>query len=139
MAEAIGAASGLLTLATFALQSSTALYSSIQSFKNRNTRVRDLENELSALTTVLESLTETITSTTDVNLSALKIPLERCDNACKDFEQEIAKCLSRSGGSKVDFRDWAKLRYMGEDIDEFRRLIVGYKSTINIALADANL
>lgn len=33
-------------------------------------------------------------------------------------------------GSRTSFRDWAKLRYMGDDIDGFRRLLAGYKLTI---------
>jgi hypothetical protein len=74
-----------------------------------------------------------------VDLSALELPLLRCGNACKEFEQEIIKCSSRSGGSRTSFRDWAKLRYMGDNIDGFRQLLAGYKSTINIALADTNL
>ncbi|KAK1688662.1 hypothetical protein BDP55DRAFT_629748 [Colletotrichum godetiae] len=33
----------------------------------------------------------------------------------------------------------AKLQYMGDGIDEFTQLLAGYKSTIEIALADAQL
>ncbi|KAH8751160.1 hypothetical protein BGZ57DRAFT_775119, partial [Hyaloscypha finlandica] len=41
--------------------------------------------------------------------------------------------------NRTSFRDWAKLRYMGDNIDGFRQLLAGYKSTIIIALTDANL
>lgn len=139
MAEPIGVASGLLTLATFAFQSSIALYQTVQSFQFHPKRVRDLEEELEALSGVLGSLTETVGAATDVDLSALDLPLRRCGNACKEFGQEITKCSSRSGGSRTSFRDWAKLRYMGDDIDGFRQLLAGYKSTIIIALTDASL
>ena len=139
MAEPIGLAAGLLGLATFAFQSSVTLNKTIQRFKFHPKRVRDLMEELEALSGVLSSLTETVSATTDVDLSALDLPLRRCDNACKEFEQEIIKCSSRSGGSRSSFRDWAKLRYMGDDIDSFRQLLAGYKSTIVIALTDANL
>ena len=139
MAEPIGLASGLLTLAGFALQASIALYQTVQSFQFHPKQIRDLKDELEALGGVLGSLTETVTVTTDVDLSALDLPLLRCGNACKDFEQEIMKCSSRSGGSRTSFRDWAKLRYMGDNVDGFRQLLAGYKSTINIALTDANL
>jgi hypothetical protein len=91
------------------------------------------------LSGVLGPLTDIVNATTDIDLSALDLPLLRCGNACKEFEQEITKCSSRSGGSRTSFRDWAKLTYMGEDIDGFRRLLAGYKLTINIALTDANL
>jgi hypothetical protein len=139
MAEPIGVASGLLALANFAFQSSIALYQTVQSFQFHPKRVRDLEEELEALSGVLGSLTETVSATTDVDLSALDLPLQRCGNACKEFGQEITKCSSRSGGSRTSFRDWAKLRYMGDDIDGFRQLLAGYKSTIIIALTDASL
>jgi len=139
MAEPVGLASGLLTLAGFALQASIALYQTVQSFQFHPKQIRDLKDELGALGGVLESLTETARATTDVDLSALDLPLLRCGNACKDFEQEIMKCSSRSSGSRTSFRDWAKLRYMGDNVDGFRQLLAGYKSTINIALTDANL
>lgn len=139
MAEPIGLASGLLTLAIFAFQSSIALYETIKGFQSHPKRVRDLIEELEALSGVLGPLSETIGASTDVDLSNLDLPLLRCGNACKEFEQELLKCLSRSGSNRTSFRDWAKLRYMGDDIDNFRRLLAGYKLTINIALTDANL
>jgi hypothetical protein len=139
MAEPIGLASGLLTLAAFAFESSITLVKTIQSFQHHPKRVRDLKEELEALIAVLGSLTETVGATTDADLSALDLPLLRCGNACQEFEQEILKCSSRSGGSRTSFRDWAKLRYMGDNIDGFKQLAAGYKSTIIIALTDANL
>jgi Fungal N-terminal domain of STAND proteins len=139
MAEPISLASGLLALATFAFRSSITLYNTIQSFQSHPKRVRDLTEELEALSGVLGPLSETVSATTDVDLSTLDLPLLRCGNACKEFEQELLKCSSRSGGSRTSFRDWAKLTYMGDDIDGFRRLLAGYKLTICIALTDANL
>jgi Fungal N-terminal domain of STAND proteins len=139
MAEAIGVASGLLALATFAFQSSVTLFKTVQSFQFHPKRVRDLLEELQALSGVLSSLTKTVGAATDVDLSSLDLPMLRCGNACKEFEQEIMKCSSRSGGGRTSFRDWAKLKYMGDDIDSFRQLLSGYKSTIIIALTDASL
>jgi Fungal N-terminal domain of STAND proteins len=139
MAEAIGLASGLLALATFAFQSSITLINTIQSFQNHSTRVRDLKQELEALTAVLAPLTETVDASNNADLSALSLPLLRCGHSCREFQEEIIKCSSRSGGNRTSFRDWAKLKYMGDGIDEFRQLMAGYKSTIIIALTDANL
>jgi Fungal N-terminal domain of STAND proteins len=139
MAEPIGLASGLLALAIFAFESSVTLITTIQSIQSHPTRVRDLMEELEALKGVLAQLSETVSATTDLDLSTLDLPLLRCGNSCKEFEQEILKCSSRSRGGRTSFRDWAKLRYMGEDIDGFRRLLAGYKLTIVIALTDANL
>ncbi|RYO79387.1 hypothetical protein DL766_000125 [Monosporascus sp. MC13-8B] len=139
MAEAIGLSSGLVALVAFALKSSTLLYDTVQSYRSHPKNVRDLQEELQTLNGVLRALSETVEQSKDIDFTALKLPLLRCGNACKEFDEVIAKCTSRSGGSKTSFRDWAKLKYMGDGIDEFRRMLTGYKSTINIALADANL
>ncbi|KAE8327620.1 hypothetical protein BDV39DRAFT_204931 [Aspergillus sergii] len=138
MAEPVGLASGLLALATFAFKASLSLYETVNSFRSHTKRVRDLIEELEALGEVLAPLQELLDTTTDENLSALELPLRRCGNACSEFEQEIVKCSSRSA-NRTSFRDWAKLRYLGDDIDGFRRSLSGYKLTINVALTDANL
>jgi hypothetical protein len=98
-----------------------------------------LLEELEALTAALKSLTETIASDNDTTFAALELPLRRCDRACKDFEQELLKCLAHSGRTRTSFRDWARLMYMGDNIDGFKQLLAGYKSTVIIALTDANL
>jgi len=139
MVEPIGLASGLLALAGFAFQATITLLKTVQSYQFHPKNVRDLKEELEALGGVLSSLTETVHTITDVDLSPLKYPLLRCGSACEDFGKEIMKCSSRSGDNRTSFRDWAKLRYMGDNIDGFRQLLAGYKSTIIVALTDANL
>ncbi|KAF4620150.1 hypothetical protein G7Y89_g14671 [Cudoniella acicularis] len=138
MADPIGIASGLLALAVFAFQSSTQLYQLVESFQNNQRVVRELKEELEALNGVLRSLQETAAST-DADLTSLKLPLLRCGNACRDFEAVILKCTAHSSGSKTSFRDWARLKYMGDDIVGFKTMLTGYKSTISIALGDANM
>ncbi|KAL2128248.1 hypothetical protein VTI74DRAFT_9451 [Chaetomium olivicolor] len=139
MADPISLSSGLVTLVAFALKSSTLLYNTVKSYRSHPKNVRELKDELEALAAVLRALSETVEQNKNTDFTALKLPLLRCGNACKEFDEVIAKCSSRSDGSRTSFRDWAKLKYMGEGIDEFRRMLAGYKSTINIALADANL
>ena len=131
-------ASALLEVAAIAFQSSVALCETVKSFKSHQQRVHDLIDELGALSGVLGSLTETVNSIPGVDLLALNIPLRRCGNACKEFEAELMKCSARSS-RRTSFRDWAKLRYMGDDIDGFRRVLAGYKLTVSIALTHANL
>lgn len=138
MAEPISLASGLLALAAFAFQSSKSLYEVVESFHSNQRTIRDLKEELQALDEVLQSLHETAT-TADTDLTALKLPLLRCGKACKEFEVVIVKCTAHSGGPRTSFRDWAKLIYMGDDIVGFKNMLSGYKSTITIALGDANM
>lgn len=139
MADPVSLTSGLVALVTFAVQSSVVLNNTIETFLSHPKNVRDLKEELEALSGVLQSLSETVERRKNIDLAALKLPLLRCGKACREFEEALAKCSSRSDGSKRSFRDWAKLKYMGDGIDEFRRMLAGYKSTIIIALAHANL
>ncbi|KAJ8113657.1 hypothetical protein OPT61_g4265 [Boeremia exigua] len=139
MSDPISVASGVLALVLFAHKSCVTLYTTIQSFKTHPKRVRDLIQELEALIGVLESLSDTMRSHTDVKPPALDLPLQRCGKSCEEFLQELQKCYSRSGNDRQSFRDWAKLKYMGENIDDFRDSLAAYKSTINIALTDMQL
>ncbi|OJJ07599.1 hypothetical protein ASPVEDRAFT_178335 [Aspergillus versicolor CBS 583.65] len=139
MAEAIGAASGLLTLSTFAFDASIKLYTTVKGYQSHPKQVRDLLDEIQALVDVLGPLTDTISANADVDLSALRFPLRQCGNACSELEKEIKKCLPKPDSGKTSLRGWARLRYMGDDINGFRGLISGYKLTISIALADAHL
>ncbi|KAK0724164.1 hypothetical protein B0H67DRAFT_479894 [Lasiosphaeris hirsuta] len=139
MADPVSLSSGVVALMTFTLQSSVVLYKAIESYRSHPKNVRDLKEELEALAGVLKALSETAEKHKEIDLMALKLPLLRCGKACHEFEEALAKCSSRSGGSRTSFRDWAKLKYMGDGIDEFRRMLAGYKSTIIIALAHANL
>jgi hypothetical protein len=136
MAEPIGLASGLLTLVIFAHKSCLTLHTTIQGYKNHPKRVRDLIRELETLISVLESLTDTVKSNKDVNLSILDLPLLRCGKACDEFLQELQKCCLRSGGDRRSFRDWTKLTYMGDNIDDFKDSLAAYQSTITIALME---
>lgn len=136
--DPISTASGLLTLVVFAVHSSKSLYQAVQSFQSNRRAIRELREELEALNGVLQSLHEAVINT-NVNVTALKLPLLRCGKACEDFEAVIAKCTAHSGGPRTSFRDWAKLKYMGDDIVGFKNMLAVYKSTITIALGDANL
>lgn len=139
MAEAIGAASGLLTLSEFAFKASINLYTTVQSYQSHPKQVRELLDEIQALTDVLGPLTDTVSANTDVDLSALEFPLRQCGNACTELKKEINKCLPKPDSGKTSLRGWLRLRYMGDDINGFRGLISEYKLTISIALADAHL
>ncbi|KAJ6005657.1 hypothetical protein N7451_003601 [Penicillium sp. IBT 35674x] len=138
MAEVVGTASAIATFVTLALQSSIVLYQTVQSLQSRDKVIRELRQELEALQGVLQALQES-TGNLDVDLASLEQPLKRCNNACEDFNALIRRCTSHSTEERSSRRDWVKLRYMGEDISGFKNMLAGYKSTISIALAYANL
>ena len=139
MAEPIGLVSGLVALVTFSIQASKSLYATIESFKNHPKNVRELGNELQSLSSVLEVLNETLNDSTSADFALLELPLRRCGNACKEFDEVVLKCSERSDGSRTSFRDWVKIRYMDGDINGFKDTLAGYKSTISVALGGANL
>lgn len=138
MAEAIGVATDSVTLVAFPLKASESLLHTIRSFPTQQVAVRQLREELESLSGVLVSLQEAILIS-NVDLHAFELPLLRYGKACRDFEEVIAKCMSASEGSRMGFRRWAKLRYLGGEIDNFRRMLAGYKATISIALGEATL
>jgi hypothetical protein len=138
MADPISISSGVLALIASALQSNEVLYQTVASFQSNEKTVCELKEELEALNEVLQTLQETA-SNTDVDFKTLRIPLIRFGKACKDFEAVIVKSTAHSGGSQTSFRDWAKLRHIGDDIIDFRAMLATYKVGFTIAITDANM
>lgn len=68
----------------------------------------------------------------------LNFPVVQCGNACKNFEENIDRISKLPEVTILDFRDLAHLKYMGEGIDAFRRLLANYKASFIVALANAN-
>ncbi|KAL3447277.1 hypothetical protein BJX65DRAFT_100558 [Aspergillus insuetus] len=138
MAEAIGAASAITTFVALALDATTRLYKTVKSFQSREKLIRELREELQDLSEVLRTLQE-LTGYTDIDLTALEHPLERCTGACTEFNDLVISCTKHSSAERYSKRDWLKIQYMGEDISGFKNMLGGYKSTITIALAYVNL
>lgn len=137
MSKPISTALWLPVLATFALLSSTTLCTTVQSFGNHDKHVYDLGEELEALSAVLQTFTGATSAITDADALVLKPTLLQCGRACEDLEQRLSECSSHSAVRSL--RDWDRLGCSGDDIDEFRRLLAGYKAKIKTALVDANV
>ena len=121
MGDPLSIASGVLALSIFAFNSSVSLYEFVQSFQDSGKKIRELRRELEALRNILNSLQQLATKD-EVRFEALCLPLLRCGQACEEFEEVIANCTKHSTDSKASFRDWAKLRYLGGSIEEFKDL-----------------
>lgn len=139
MADGLSVASGVISLVAFALKSSTILYTTIRDFQSQDKNARALKTELADLRGVLQSLAETVNNSDDVNFNTLKLPLLRCGKTCKEYGDLIARCTKHSNSSRPSLRDWFSQQYLKGDITDFREMLAGYKSTITIALANANL
>jgi hypothetical protein len=134
----IGISSGITTLVSLTLQSSTALYSTIKSFQSKEKIVRELRDEVQDLNEVLRTLEKSIGDVA-VILEALERVLSRCCNACKEFNDLVVDYTKHSTDQRVSIRDWWKLRYLGGDIAGFKNMLAGYKATLTIALVFANM
>ena len=138
MGDPLSIASGVLALSAFAFKSSVSLYQSVKSFQSNKKEIRELKGELESLSNIMQSLQQ-LASKDEDQFKTLSLPLLRCGQACKDFEEVIANCTKHSSESKTSFRDWAKLQYLGSDIVGFKDMLAGYKATISIAIGDINL
>ncbi|KAJ5159443.1 uncharacterized protein N7482_006447 [Penicillium canariense] len=126
-------------LAVSALSASRALYSRVDSFQSPPTSVRELLQELRALMDALGGLSDTIGAVTDVDLPTLESTLSRCGVACEKFKEEIGKHLPYPDDGSVSPRYWARLRYMGGNIVNFRLLLSGYRSAFEATLVSTHL
>ncbi|KAH8701437.1 hypothetical protein GQ44DRAFT_631717 [Phaeosphaeriaceae sp. PMI808] len=140
MADPLSITAGVLAVGGFALKSSMALHSMVRDFRSQNSSARALKAELGDLTGVLSALLETISNNPVLDFRSLERPLQRCGNACEEYGKIIARCMQHSdNASRSSMRDWITQKYLQGDINDFRTMIAAHKSTINIALANANL
>jgi hypothetical protein len=122
----------------FALEGTNLLYQTIQEFRNSTKTIQSIVGELEVLSEVLKSL-QTVVDSPDTDFSALKLPLQRCGAACRDFQGLIFTIAPKSDEGRQKFRGWFKLKYLGEDIKSFKETLGVYRSIVCIAIGDANL
>ncbi|KAL7922509.1 hypothetical protein ACQKWADRAFT_292648 [Trichoderma austrokoningii] len=137
--DPINMSSGVLTLVASAIQAGKCLHETIRSFQNYERTIRDLRSEIEALIGVLETLQNLVTDEGPM-ISMLKLPVLCCHQTCLEFNAIVIKCTKHTpASSRTSFRDWAKIRYMGGDIRDFKDMISGYTATINIAVGSLNM
>ena len=139
MADPLSATSAFVGLVAFSYQASKALHDTIKSYHQNPKCVRDLRDELSALENVLLLLKQSLSTSGEAGYAPLKSPVRRCGRACEQFAQALEKCSRPIQADGSSFRGWLKIRWMGSDIHGFKDTLVGYKSTIVIAMAGVNL
>ncbi|KAK6844044.1 hypothetical protein PG987_004904 [Apiospora arundinis] len=140
MADPLSITASVLAVGGFALKSSIALHRIIRGLHSQDRDARALKAEISDLTGVLSSLLDTISANPSLDFEYLKRPLQRCGNACEEYGKIVARCTKHSSTtSRSSVRDWVTQKYLQGDINDFRAMLAAHKSTINIALANANL
>lgn len=132
LTTALGTASALTGITSFALHSAKSLYELIQSFKGYPETVESLQAEIHSLLPVLRRIRQ---SSFDENvLPELEPILKACDKACKGLQDIINRCTTHSGGNQPNLHDWAKMRFLGGSIEEFKERLASYKGTILIII-----
>ncbi|KAH7129670.1 hypothetical protein B0J13DRAFT_427001, partial [Dactylonectria estremocensis] len=139
MADGLSIAPSVVALVAFAFESSTVLYTTVRDFQSQDKNARALKYELADLRGVLQSLAETVDNNYDINFDALKLVLLRCGKNCEEYGDLVARCTKHSSPSRPSSRDWISQQYLKGDISDFREMLAGYKSTINVVLANANM
>ncbi|KAK1990047.1 hypothetical protein LX36DRAFT_648413 [Colletotrichum falcatum] len=122
-----------------AVKACVALHSAIRGFGDQNKDVRALKAEISGLRHSLNSLKRTIETHASLDFGALQQPLQLCGTVCEDYGQIIARCTGHSDdATRPSVQGWMTQTYLQGEND-FRAMLAAYKSTINIALANANI
>lgn len=122
---------GILTAISMVMGSVVTFTKAIEDLRAHYKTVQDLWDELIALETVLRSLKK-VCESDPTQFSLLVFPLERCGQVCEEFSLVIKKCIVHSDGSRPSVRDWAMLKYMGNDISGFLRMLDGHCKNSNL-------
>ena len=130
MADPISSTVPMLALTTYAIQSVESLNETVDRFRGHNRALHSLHGELNYLCNVLSSFKEVAGRGSSL-AATLERPIDRCGQICQEFKQTM---LSFNKASRTSFQDWAKLRFMRGDINEFVDTVSGYKSTIVIGI-----
>lgn len=140
MAEAIGAASGILALVIAALQASKAVYNTVDSFKSHRQKVREIQTELGSLTVVLESVCQQIQLSPDKQrFEPLREPLKCCTMTCEDIQLMLDKCTKHAKNKGDSISDWLQMQYREKSFDETKQRLAAYKATLSITFDAINL
>ena len=140
MAEAVGLASGLLTLIVFTFDASKSLYEAISSFKSQRQTIQDVLADLDALVMVLATIREQAQHPAEAaKLELLRQPLECCATTCEEMREMLNVCSAHSKDGQSSVRDWLKMRYREKSFDDMKNRLSSYKTTLVVAFQSINL
>jgi hypothetical protein len=140
MAEAVGLASGILTLVVFAFNTSKSLYEAVSSFKSQRKAVKDFQTDLESLLIILSSIREQAQRSSEVaRLEPLRVPLDCCATTCAEMREMLVACTAHSKEGRDSVRDWLNMRYKEKTFEDVRKRLASYKSTLNIAFESINM
>lgn len=130
----------VITVGGFTLTSVVQLNKIVHDLQDQNRKTRALQNELTALELVLESLLDTIREgEPDAAFGTLEDILKQCGEVCQSYSQLLTKLTKPTTSTRPSIRVWFnQQRYWG-DVTEFKEMISAYKATISIASVNINM
>ncbi|KAL9002000.1 MAG: hypothetical protein Q9188_005052 [Gyalolechia gomerana] len=133
-AEALGLASGLLTLTVAAYKTSKSLYEAVSSFQSQRKTIKDIQAHVQSLVTLLEKIQEQIQSSQEIErLEPLQQPLNCCNTACQEMLEMLDACTTHGKDGRKSVRDWLNMRYHEKSFEDIKQRLVTYESTLGIA------
>ena len=132
----------------------TSAYGSVKSLYDLISGLRDVPQSLVELRDTLSVLNKTIravevevdgisnselSSHQGVCLQALEHSMLSFQSACREFEQKLGKMTSHSTGTRVDWRDRARLHFNEKEITLFKARMNDWKQTLSVALGAMTL
>ncbi|KAB8072334.1 hypothetical protein BDV29DRAFT_177530 [Aspergillus leporis] len=140
MAEAVGLVSAILGLTIFAYDTSKSLHEAVSSFRTQRKTIKDLQDELNSLTTILGSIHTHVEGSDEVErLEPLQEPLKCCLTICQEMRETLQACTKHSAEGRDSVRDWLNMRYHGKSFEDIRKRLNSYKSTLSITFASINM
>ena len=130
MADPLSVTASMLAVVTSAIQVTKSLSETVKRYKGRDKTLQRLQSELEDLLKILVKLNDARTLDASIR-PLLESPVARCSQVCHEFEESMK---TFSGMSKMAFLDWTKMEFMRGSINEFMDTVMGYKSTIGVAL-----
>jgi hypothetical protein len=141
MADPLSVTASVIAVAGCAYSSSKSLYDLISTIRDAPQIFLDLNQSLSALSQILNSLQKKLdghgamlSKSQVACLRQAKPTLEGCDLACKEFKIKMEELTSHSKDGRRSFRDSVKLSFQGKRIADFRVRIGDWKESLSIAL-----
>ena len=135
MADPLSIRSASVLSVVASIKSTKSLYAAVEHYNGRDQTLERLQGELENLINVLGSLREVVESGTPIPRLA-KAAIERCSQVCREFEDAMGMWYTKP---VLGRRDWAKMKFLGIDIDFFIDTLAGYRSTIIIGLSDITM
>ncbi|KAF7505952.1 hypothetical protein GJ744_012394 [Endocarpon pusillum] len=140
MAEAVGAASGVLALTVFAFKASKSLFEAVSSFRSQRRTIQDIETDLGALVAVLNLIIQQAQgSGNDSKLEPLREPVKCCTKTCQEMQEMLDACTRHAKDNRDSIRDWLHMRYHEKNLQDNKQRLASYKSTLNIIFASMNI